>query len=229
MVASEDAFTTREQADAMHRLVKDSELVWLEGVGHMPNLERVQERVAEDSRTLALVSRALSQIHRLESAVTGALAVARSGRVVDADIDLRSVLAAAVDGAQSAFQASGSHIDVSPQESPLRVRGDADALRHLFVNVLLNAGQALHRGGSARMDSRLTAGRVTVSIVDDGPGIPDEYLALATKPFFTTRPGGTGLGLPIAQQIATAHGGTLEIGRANGRGTVITVSLPATS
>jgi len=191
------------------------------------DLERVQERVADDARTVALVTRARSQVQRLESAVTGALAIARSGRVVQADIDLRSVLAAAIDGSQSAFQASGSRVELLSEDSPLRVRGDADALRHLFVNVLLNAGQALQPGGLARMNSHIVAGRVTVSVVDDGPGIADEVLERATQPFFSTRSGGTGLGLPIAQQIATAHGGTLEIGRAQGRGTIVTVTLPA--
>lgn len=192
------------------------------------DLERAQERVADDEGTHALVTRALSQVRKLERAVTGALAIARSGRVVASDVDLDAVLRAAVDGTRAAFQSSGGRVELDTVH-PLMVRGDADALRHLFVNLLLNASQALSAGGVARVEARRSEDAIIVSVVDDGPGIADENLSRVGQPFFTTRAGGTGLGLPIARQIAAAHGGTIEIARANGRGTVVRVSLPVVS
>jgi signal transduction histidine kinase len=190
------------------------------------DLERAQERVAEDARTHALVTRALSQVRKLEREVTGALAIARSGRVDASDVDLAEVLRAAVDGTHAAFEASCGRVELPEFQHALHVRGDADALRHLFVNLLLNASQAISAGGLTRLDARHERDRVVVSVVDDGAGMSDENLARAGQPFFTTRAGGTGLGLPIARQIAAAHGGSIEIARANGRGTVVRVSLP---
>ena len=192
------------------------------------DLERAQDRVADDERTHALVTRALSQVRKLERNVTGALAIARSGRVDASDVDLDEVLRAAVDGTHAAFQASGSRVELADFPHPLRVRGDADALRHLFVNLLLNASQALSAGGLARVEARRDEDIIIVSVVDDGTGMSDENLLRAGQPFFTTRVGGTGLGLPIARQIAAAHGGAIQIARANGggRGTVVRVNLP---
>jgi signal transduction histidine kinase len=190
------------------------------------DLERAQERVAEDARTHGLVTRALSQVRKLEREVTGALVIARSGRVVAGDVNLDEVLRAAVEGTHAAFEAIRGRVELSEFQQALRVRGDADALRHLFVNLLLNASQAISAGGVTRVDARQDEDRVVISVVDDGAGISDENLARAGQPFFTTRADGTGLGLPIARQIATAHGGAIEISRANGRGTVVRVSLP---
>ena len=110
--------------------------------------------------------------------------------------------------------------------APASGAGDADALRHLFVNLLLNASQALSAGGLARVEARRDEDNIIVSVVDDGTGMSDESLLRAGQPFFTTRAGGTGLGLPIARQIAAAHGGAIQIARANGRGTVVRVNLP---
>ena len=190
------------------------------------DLERAQERVTDDERTHALVTRALSQVRKLERDVTGALAIARSGRVDAGDVDLDEVLRAAVDGTHAAFQASGGRVELADFPHPLRVRGDADALRHLFVNLLLNASQALSAGGLARIEACRDEDNIIVSVVDDGTGMSDESLLRAGQPFFTTRAGGTGLGLPIARQIAAAHGGAIQIARANGRGTVVRVNLP---
>jgi len=194
------------------------------------DLERVQERVADDPKSHALVARALSQVRRLDGAVTGALAVARSGNVVPKNVDIGETLRSAVHSAQPAFQATRSSVSIADKaESPVWVRGDPDALRQLLLNLLLNAGQALSPGGRATVTTSTANGCVTIAVADDGPGIAPEHLAAATQPFFTTRANGTGLGLPIACQIAAAHGGELSIDSTVGRGTTVTVILPASA
>ena len=67
---------------------------------------------------------------------------------------------------------------------------------------------------------------LVVTVVDDGGGIASEHLARVAQPFFTTRQNGTGLGLPIARQIAVAHGGSLDVTSQVDRGTTVTVTLP---
>lgn len=190
------------------------------------DLERAQERSMEDPRTRALIERALSQVRRLEEAVSGALAVARSGFVVRERVDLQEVLRAAVRHAEPSFRDTQSTVSLSDFGAPIWIAGDSNALRQLFTNLLVNAGQALTTPGHTTVAASPAGDRVTVAIVDDGPGISDEIFARVGQPFFTTRARGTGLGLPIARQIAKAHGGDLEIQRAAGRGTEVRVILP---
>ena len=190
------------------------------------DLERAQERSMDDSRTRALIERALSQVRRLEEAVSGALAVARSGFAARERVDLQEVLRAAVRHAEPSFRDTHSTVSLPDAAPPIWIDGDSNALRQLFTNLLVNAGQALTTSGHTRIEASPAADRVVVAILDDGPGISGDVLDRVTLPFFTTRATGTGLGLPIARQIAKAHGGDLEIHSAVGHGTEVRVTLP---
>jgi len=100
------------------------------------------------------------------------------------------------------------------------------ALEQLFLNLLLNAAQALERGGSASLTLDVDGSDARIVVTDSGSGIPPEELIHVLDPFFTTKADGTGLGLPIARQIATAHGGSLRVESAPGQGTRVEVRLP---
>lgn len=110
------------------------------------------------------------------------------------------------------------------------VLGDTNKLEQLFLNILINAMQAMPEGGVVHVEARALSeedGRfVDVSFADNGVGIPPENLARLFDPYFTTREGGTGLGLPIADRIATDHGGKIFVESAPGAGTTMTVRLP---
>jgi signal transduction histidine kinase len=94
------------------------------------------------------------------------------------------------------------------------------------VNLLRNAAQSLEPGGRAWLAlSRRNGKGIEVLVRDEGQGMSPEDLAGALTPFVTTRPGGTGLGLPIARQVAYAHGGDLEITSEPGVGTQVRVTL----
>ena len=103
------------------------------------------------------------------------------------------------------------------------------ALVQCFVNLISNAAQALPReGGTIRLGLAAEGGQVVATVVDDGAGMTAEAAARAFEPFFTTRPGrGIGLGLPTARGIVERHGGTIALTSQPGRGTSVTVRLPA--
>ncbi|MGH9902933.1 MAG: sensor histidine kinase, partial [Pyrinomonadaceae bacterium] len=98
------------------------------------------------------------------------------------------------------------------------------------LNLLLNARDAMPEGGDLTVRTRhdRSAGEVVVEINDTGQGIAPDVLAHVFDPFFTTKPAGTGtgLGLAVCYGIVTAHGGRIEIGAHNGRGTSVHVALP---
>jgi PAS domain S-box-containing protein len=117
-----------------------------------------------------------------------------------------------------------------PRSAPL-LRGNAPQLEQVFVNLMLNALQALpDRGASVRVDVAVEPGAdaVTVAVVDQGCGIADDDLAKILDPFYSTRAdqGGTGLGLSICRRIVQNHGGRIEIESVPNVGTEVVVWLP---
>jgi signal transduction histidine kinase len=101
-------------------------------------------------------------------------------------------------------------------------------LRQLFLNLIVNAAQAVEGNGEIRLETRREADRALFRVRDDGHGIAREDLERIFDPFFTTKPAGkgTGLGLAICHEIARSHGGTIHVESELGRGTTVTVSLP---
>jgi two-component system, NtrC family, sensor kinase len=108
----------------------------------------------------------------------------------------------------------------------------ADQLRQVFLNLLLNACDAMRDGGTVCVTTRLRArvGEgppcIAIQVSDSGVGIPPEHLPHLFEPFYTTKPHGTGLGLAISMHIITQHGGTILPESTVGAGTTFTVTLP---
>jgi PAS domain S-box-containing protein len=111
------------------------------------------------------------------------------------------------------------------------VLGDRVQLQQVALNLLINAFEALENEdrSAARVTLRTRAadGLVCVSVVDEGIGLTDEQLPRMFEPFYTTKPGGMGLGLAICQTIMNAHDGTVGVERNAGKGTTFSFSLPA--
>jgi two-component system sensor histidine kinase HydH len=129
-----------------------------------------------------------------------------------------------VDG-QAREKGIGIEAELPPEigEIPL----DADRMSQVFMNLFLNAFAAMEAGGTlcvsiARQDDRM----IRISISDTGAGIRKEDLPRVFDPYFTTKPSGTGLGLPIVQKIVEAHGGEILLASEPGQGTTATVLLP---
>jgi PAS domain S-box-containing protein len=101
-------------------------------------------------------------------------------------------------------------------------------LNQVFLNLILNAAQAIPEKGEITVETAAEAGHVVVRISDNGVGIPPENLSKLFSPFFTTKPvgKGTGLGLSISYNIVRKHRGTIEVRSETGRGTTFTVRLP---
>jgi len=122
-------------------------------------------------------------------------------------------------------------VDFLPEESLPQVTGDPHQLMQVFLNLMLNAEQAIREArdkGTLRIRLRKTDGDIQVVFEDDGPGIAPEILPNIFDPFYTTRrPGrGTGLGLSICKAVLKEHLGNIEATSAPGGGAVFTVSLP---
>lgn len=108
-----------------------------------------------------------------------------------------------------------------------KARGDFNQLQEMFLNMGLNACQAMLKGGLITISSKdKKDGFIEVTIKDTGVGIKKEDLSKLFTPFFTTRENGTGLGLAICQSIISSHGGKIEVESELGKGSTFRVSLP---
>jgi two-component system sensor histidine kinase HydH len=142
----------------------------------------------------------------------------------------------------AAALASGPGAEIALDLDPMlaKARTDAERLRIALVNMLVNARQAVNGDGSQRREgvapdppaplitlrSRATTDRVRIIVADRGAGISGADLAQMFDPYFTTKRGGTGLGLPIAKNIVEGLGGTIAVTSTPGMGTEILIDLP---
>ena len=103
---------------------------------------------------------------------------------------------------------------------------DATQLKQVFLNIILNAAQAMAGKGSLTITTSHDAGVITIKIKDTGPGIPPENIGKLFNPFFTTKEKGTGLGLAISYGIVERHSGKIDVETELGKGSTFIISLP---
>ncbi|MEK7329770.1 MAG: ATP-binding protein, partial [Candidatus Eisenbacteria bacterium] len=154
--------------------------------------------------------------------------VADAAESVDLDAVIREAAEFTRPRWKNAAEGGGVHIEVSLESSPgAWVRGNAAQLREVFTNLILNAVDALPRGGTLRLGTGAQDGSVTAIVEDDGVGMTPETLQRVFEPFFTTKGvQGTGLGLSMVYGIVQRHGGKLAVRSHPGRGTRIELSFP---
>ncbi len=160
--------------------------------------------------------------------------LARRGKVEHAVHDLRRIIDVVMELAGAEARKQRIRIEVSAPQRPALVEGDRIHLQQILMNLLSNAMAAVAecpetRFREVRLEIAADNRRVTVKVVDDGPPIPDEVFQQMQKPFFTTRPEGTGMGLSIARRLTESQSGKLSIRRNSGRGLTAIVSFPGTS
>jgi PAS domain S-box-containing protein len=119
-------------------------------------------------------------------------------------------------------------VDLDLQEMPA-IRGSASELKEVFVNIILNALDAMPQGGRLHIATETHGAFATVSFTDNGIGMANEVHGHIFEPFFSTKGvSGTGLGLAVSYSIIERHGGRIEARSSPGRGTTFTITLPAT-
>lgn len=176
------------------------------------------DTIADQSGRLGRLVTNLLDLSRLEA---GAAAPAAEW------VDMRDLIDAAVADVATTSTVS---VDVHHDGDVPLVRVDAAQLQRVLVNLIENAVKYSPPGETVRVSASAAPGRVVVAVADRGPGIPEADRAQIFRPFFrgrTVAEPGSGLGLAIAQGLATANGATITLQPADGAGTTVTLSVPA--
>jgi two-component system, NtrC family, sensor histidine kinase HydH len=122
---------------------------------------------------------------------------------------------------------NGCKVDTQISDNLPEIMADSEMLYQAFLNIFINAMQAMPDGGKISVNIFSVNGSVAVQIEDDGNGIDNEIMEKIWDPFFTTKEKGTGLGLGIVKNLIEAHGGNLNIENRTERGARVTIQLPA--
>jgi signal transduction histidine kinase len=184
--------------------------------------ERVRRRHALDDEALTYI---IDEVDGLDRVLTGYLQFAKSQPAAFVSLDVGQILRRALLAVED--QAAARHVNLRVQDGGgLALRGDERRVRQAVLNVLLNALEVTPEGGTISVEVARGTGHVAIAISDNGPGIDPSILRDVTRPFFTTRVDGSGLGLTVVQSVMEEHGGGLSIEPAPGGGTRVVLSFP---
>jgi two-component system sensor histidine kinase HydH len=166
------------------------------------------------------------ELHRLERIVDQFLRLAGPSALDLEPVDLSRLAAHVCELLRPEAAARDITIVPTVQDSLSPIMADSVRLTQALMNMVINAMQAVESKGRIDLAVSVADSKLSIVVRDNGPGIPMERMASIFDPYFTTKAEGSGLGLWIAQQIVTAHGGTLTAQNGSQGGAVFTMLLP---
>jgi two-component system sensor kinase FixL len=189
-------------------------------------IQVIGSRLPKDSKDALVVNEIVSRIDALNELMKDLLLFARPPQARLAPVDLAGLIRTTADLLRGDPALKGVAIRVHGDVAPLDA--DAELLKIVFQNLLVNGAQAMHGQGAIEITLESVDSLCQVTVRDNGPGIPAEVLGKIFTPFFTTKARGTGLGLPTAKRLIEAHAGTITISCPPEGGTSVVVELPQT-
>lgn len=179
-----------------------------------------------EQRSVRKIDTILKEVRRLENILNDFLRFAAGHKLRPERVNLNALADELLDFATP--EADRARVRIARSFAPdlPPVQADANLIRQALLNLVLNAIQAMPDGGRLDVRTEAAPGAARVVVGDTGVGIPPEHLGQIFNLYFSTKPAGTGLGLPMARKIVEEHRGTLEVRSEPGRGSAFTLSLP---
>ncbi|MEW6208057.1 MAG: ATP-binding protein [Acidobacteriota bacterium] len=237
-IAFENAYLAEQQRDRLRRLYRAERLATAgqlaSSVAHeirnpltsiRSTVQYLLGEFPEDHPKRSLIEGVILEVDRINRTVDGLLNLTRQVEFKPERIALDEVISETLLLVSTQARNQGVEIRFS-NSANAHILGDASRLKQLFLNLILNSLQAMTKSGRIDIELMEDSRHAQVSIKDTGCGIAAENLDKVFDPFFTTRQGGTGLGLPISYTIARQHGGEMEIKSQPNEGTTVAVRFP---
>ncbi len=190
------------------------------------NAELLRDDVAGEAAELVDAIR--DEVARLTRITESYLAIGKAPAMKLEPFPLGDVVGDLVRFQREELEQGGVQVELNlPADLP-EVQLDVGQIRQALLNIVRNAGEALAEqgGGVLRIIARVDGSDVLLEVADDGPGMDAEHVSRIFDPFFSTKEAGSGLGLPVTQQVIAEHGGRIDCRSAPGAGTTFSIWLP---
>lgn len=197
------------------------------------NLQLLQRRIAEDAPEYSYIKTALQGVERIHRIVEVTLNFSKPTIPDVQKLNLNSLVPQTLDLVATVLKRKEITVDLQLDENLPLVAADAKQIQQVFINLITNAGDSISSKGTITIhtytesSTKYNEGHYAVAAISDsGCGIPPEDLSKIFNPFFTRKPDGTGLGLPITQRILHQHNGIIDVQSTVGEGTTFYIKLP---
>jgi hypothetical protein len=193
--------------------------------------QMLAKQISGDAQKAPLLEKIARQTFRASEIVNSLLNFSRTSPTEFVPLDLNKIVRETLTLVEHQFTAAGVQIELSLAEALPRIRGNPGKLQQVFLNLFLNARDAMESGGRLSVATTGGDGSVRLSVKDSGSGISPENLARIFDPFFTTKGArkGTGLGLSVSYGIVREHAGDIEVQSELGQGALFLLSFPEIS
>jgi signal transduction histidine kinase len=176
---------------------------------------------------VSLVDKIVDTINHLNSRVEQILGFARPVNLSVRSENLNQIIDNILDLLRPQLTANKVDVSLALGRQPIYVSVDESSIRGALMNLMLNAIEAMPKGGTLTIAAEQNDETVRLEITDTGTGIAEEEAKKILEPFYTTKAQGLGLGMPYAKKIIDQHGGTITLNSRIGEGTTISITLPA--
>jgi PAS domain S-box-containing protein len=184
---------------------------------------KLQNQEPGAARHLEVIS---SEIQRLDRVVETLVNFSRPVELQLKEQDLRRVVSAVLALASAEFETHGVYVESELPERPVVAKVDGDLLKQAILNIVINGAQAMAGGGQLTVQLSEDGRAAVLKIHDEGSGIPDDILDKIFNLYFTTKKGGSGIGLAMTYRIVQIHNGSIEVESGPASGTTFTLRLP---
>jgi signal transduction histidine kinase len=181
---------------------------------------------AEVQEGLTLVNEMREEVRRIQRVIEDYLKFARLPRIQSQPLKLNDFLEQKLTFMEPTFRDARVRLRTEFDAGLTTINADAQQLWQAILNLVKNSLEAMPAGGTLAVSTRRENGEVLVRVADTGKGMSEDQLKQLFVPFFTTKPRGTGLGLPLAQRILHDHGAQLACASTPGQGTAFTIHFP---
>ena len=188
----------------------------------------IKRRFKDGDQSYELATFIEKEVDRMNSTIQQILSFAKPGGSRLAAFNLDDFISDIVKEFKAEFDDKGITIICDFGSGENKIDADPEKIRRAIVNLLMNSMQAVKSGDEVRISTRTSKveGNVEISVEDTGEGIDEKDIGFITKPFFTTKQEGAGLGLSIVNQIVKDHGGIIDVKSQKGKGAKFTIIIP---
>jgi two-component system, NtrC family, sensor kinase len=192
-------------------------------------IQMLAKQMPEGDPRQSIIEKIVKQTFRASEIVNNLLNFSRTGTAEASDVDVNRVVEETLSLVSHPLRTSQIQVVKHLGETLPAVRGSANKLQQVFLNLFLNARDAMPGGGLLEVRTGAHNGSVEIEVVDTGAGIPREHIHRIFDPFFTTKASGrgTGLGLSVSYGIIKEHSGKIDVRSTPGKGTSFHVEFPA--